>query len=116
MSHLIITLDPADTLAQASLGPAFAEGIEYGSDEYDAACEEQADLAAEYGALWTEQVRRLVAEAGHTADVYDGRDGGRLDDMGRQPEAQRDLAQQIWQAAHDALGVGVRDGRWAIWA
>lgn len=107
-----ITCDPADTLTQASLGPANVEGVAYGSDEHDAASVAQAELAEQYGQMWAEQVRKLATEAGIDVSVYVGSNGSELDQyrMGRDS-----TLDEIWQSAHDAQGVAIRDGRWAVW-
>jgi len=114
MTTHTITCDPADTLTQAGQGPAHVDGLVYGSDEHDAAMVAQAELATLYGQLWTAQVHRLAAEAGVDVTVwYVGSNGAELDAyrMGRD-----DQVDGIWQAAHDALSVGIRDGRWTVWA
>lgn len=116
---VLVSCDPADVLAQAGQGPEYrtADGsyIDWGSlddDTQDALRVEQAALAETYGREWSAMVERVAAERGVHADVYVGRDGSRLDDMGRQGAAE--TAREIWQEAHDRLSVHVVDGRWAV--
>lgn len=105
---ITVTCDPWDTLWWAGQGPLYAD-TQTGPGAFD----EQDVLARQYGELWSSVVRQLAAEEGVEVSVYVGRNGPELDEMRRQTES--DLARELWQSAHDRIGVGLRAGVWVAW-
>lgn len=116
-----VTCDPYDTLARAGQGPWHGVTEVSTPEAEDAAADAQQQLADDYGDLWERTAAAAAAERGYTAETVATERGDVLATMtstyrdGADPDYDESVEQEVWQAAHDRIGVGVVEGRWQVW-